>query len=52
MATRQRYVVGVDGGSQSTKVVIYDLDGNAVAEGRQALRPVEPAAARRRRAPG
>jgi len=39
MATRERYVVGVDGGSQSTKVVIYDLDGNAVAEGRQALRP-------------
>ncbi len=36
---RERYVVGVDGGSQSTKVVIYDLDGNAVAEGRQALRP-------------
>jgi sugar (pentulose or hexulose) kinase len=39
MANRQRYVVGVDGGSQSTKVVIYDLDGNAVAAGRQALQP-------------
>lgn len=39
MANRQRFVVGVDGGSQSTKVVIYDLEGNAVAEGRQALRP-------------
>ena len=39
MSTRERYVVGVDGGSQSTKVVIYDREGNAVAEGRQALRP-------------
>jgi sugar (pentulose or hexulose) kinase len=39
MSIRQRYVIGVDGGSQSTKVVIFDLDGNAVAEGRQALRP-------------
>jgi len=39
MANRKRYVVGVDGGSQSTKVVIYDLDGNAVAEGRRALKP-------------
>lgn len=39
MATRERYVVGVDGGSQSTKVVIFDARGNAVAEGRQALRP-------------
>jgi sugar (pentulose or hexulose) kinase len=33
-----RYIVGIDNGSQSTKVVIYDLEGNAVAEGRQALR--------------
>jgi len=39
MSTRGRYIVGVDNGSQSTKVVIYDLDGNAVAEGRQVLRP-------------
>lgn len=34
----KRYVIGIDNGSQSSKVVIYDLDGNAVAEGRQALR--------------
>ena len=34
-----RYIIGVDNGSQSTKVVIYDLHGNAVAEGRQVLRP-------------
>ena len=29
-----RYIIGVDNGSQSTKVVIYDLRGNAVSEGR------------------
>jgi len=34
-----RYIIGVDNGSQSTKVVVYDLEGNAVAEGRQVLRP-------------
>ena len=34
-----RYLIGIDNGSQSTKVVIYDVSGNAVAEGRQALRP-------------
>src|SRR5215203_4298333 len=33
-----RYIIGVDNGSQSTKVVIYDLEGNPVAEGRQVLR--------------
>jgi sugar (pentulose or hexulose) kinase len=38
MAFRGRYIVGVDNGSQSTKVVIYDLAGAAVAEGRQVLR--------------
>ena len=32
------YLIGVDNGSQSTKVVIYDLEGNPVAEGRQMLR--------------
>lgn len=36
---RGRYIIGVDNGSQSTKVVIYDLQGNSVSEGRQALRP-------------
>jgi len=34
-----RYFIGIDNGSQSTKVVIYDLEGTAVAEGRQVLRP-------------
>ena len=35
-----KYIIGVDGGSQSSKVVIYDLEGNAVCEGRQVLRPM------------
>ncbi|MHB8869812.1 MAG: FGGY-family carbohydrate kinase [Thermoleophilia bacterium] len=34
------YIIGVDGGSQSSKVVVYDLEGNAVCEGRQPLRPM------------
>lgn len=33
-----RYLIGIDNGSQSTKVVIYDLAGNPVAQGRQVLR--------------
>ena len=32
------YLIGVDCGTQSAKVVIYDADGNAVSEGRRALR--------------
>jgi sugar (pentulose or hexulose) kinase len=35
-----KYIMGVDGGSQSSKVVVFDLDGNVVCEGRQALRPM------------
>ena len=34
-----KYLIGVDSGSQSSKVVIYDLKGAAVAVGRQPLRP-------------
>lgn len=36
----KRYLIGVDGGSQSSKVVIFDLSGNIVAEARRALRPM------------
>jgi sugar (pentulose or hexulose) kinase len=36
----QSYLIGIDGGSQSTKVVIYDLDGGVICEGRQPLRPM------------
>lgn len=34
------YLIGVDGGTQSSKVVVYDAAGNAVSQGRQALRPM------------
>lgn len=35
------YVIGVDCGTQSAKVVIYDASGHPVAHGRQVLRPME-----------
>jgi sugar (pentulose or hexulose) kinase len=35
------YVIGVDCGTQSAKVVIYDDTGAPVSEGRQPLRPLE-----------
>ncbi|GAB3792274.1 FGGY-family carbohydrate kinase [Virgibacillus kimchii] len=35
-----KYIIGVDGGSQSTKVVIYDLYGNKISEGKQPLKPM------------
>jgi sugar (pentulose or hexulose) kinase len=35
-----KYIVGVDGGSQSSKVVIFDLKGTIVCEARQPLRPM------------
>ncbi len=34
-----QYFIGIDNGSQSSKVVIYDENGTAVASGRQQLRP-------------
>ena len=30
----KKYIIGIDGGSQSTKVVMYDLEGNVVCEGK------------------
>ena len=35
------YLVGIDCGSQSAKVVVYDQNGRAVAKGQQPLRPNE-----------
>ena len=34
-----KYLIGVDGGTQSSKVVVYDLEGNVVCQGRRALKP-------------
>jgi len=35
------YLIGIDCGTQSAKVVVYDATGRAVAAGRQPLRPME-----------
>lgn len=35
-----KYVIGIDGGTQSTKVAIYDLNGNIVCEQSVKLRPL------------
>jgi len=35
-----KYIIGVDGGTQSSKVVVYDLEGRVVCEGRRVLRPM------------
>ena len=36
-----KYIIGVDGGTQSSKVVVYDLEGIVACEGRQVLRPMD-----------
>lgn len=36
----KKYIIGIDGGSQSTKVVMYDLGGNVICEGKGALQPM------------
>jgi sugar (pentulose or hexulose) kinase len=35
------YLIGIDCGTQSAKVVVYDAHGTAVARGQQLLRPME-----------
>ncbi len=35
-----KYIIGVDGGTQSTKIGIYDLEGNLICEEKQKLRPL------------
>lgn len=36
----QQYVIGIDGGTQSTKVLLFDLEGRVVCEATQPLRPL------------
>ncbi|UQZ90089.1 sugar kinase [Deltaproteobacteria bacterium Smac51] len=36
----EQYIIGIDGGSQSTKVIIFDTHGNVVAEGSEPLKPM------------
>ncbi|WP_127959266.1 FGGY-family carbohydrate kinase [Serratia microhaemolytica] len=38
---KNKYLMGVDVGTQSAKVVIFDLDGNAICEGKQQLRKMD-----------
>ena len=40
-STRPRYFIGIDNGSQSSKVTVFDAHGRAVSEGRAALRPYD-----------
>ncbi|MBW2612930.1 MAG: sugar kinase [Deltaproteobacteria bacterium] len=37
---KKKYIIGIDGGTQSSKVIIFDLEGNVVCEGRQKLKPM------------
>lgn len=36
----EQYIVGIDGGSQSTKALIFDMRGNVVAQGSEPLKPL------------
>lgn len=35
----KKYIIAIDGGTQSTKVLIFDTEGNVICEGVQALKP-------------
>ena len=37
---RKKFVIGLDGGTQSSKVVIFDLEGNIVCQGKKDLQPM------------
>jgi len=37
----KKYIIGVDGGTQSTKVLIFDLEGNIICQGKENLRPMD-----------
>jgi len=36
----KQYIIGLDGGTQSSKVVVFDLEGNIVCEGKKSLQPL------------
>ncbi len=36
----KKYILGVDGGSQSSKIVIFDLEGNIICEEKEELKPM------------
>ena len=35
----KKYLMGIDEGSQSAKITIFDIEGNIVCEGKAPLRP-------------
>ncbi len=35
-----KYIIGIDGGTQSTKIGIYDLEGNVICQAKKELRPL------------
>jgi len=37
---KKKFVIGIDGGTQSSKVVIFDLEGNIVCQGKKNLQPM------------
>lgn len=38
---KNKYILAIDGGTQSTKLVIFDTKGNMVCQGQQVLRPLK-----------
>jgi sugar (pentulose or hexulose) kinase len=40
MPSNEKYIIGIDGGTQSTKVMVFDLQGNIVSQARVALQPL------------
>ena len=38
---KEQYILAIDGGTQSTKLVIFDTKGNIVCQGQQVLRPLQ-----------
>ncbi len=37
---KKQYILGIDGGTQSPKVIIFDLEGNIIARGKKNLQPM------------
>ncbi|MEY8459230.1 FGGY-family carbohydrate kinase [Lactococcus ileimucosae] len=36
-----KYIIGIDSGSQSSKIAIFDIEGNLIVEGKEELRPMK-----------
>lgn len=37
----KKYLIGIDEGSQSAKITIFDIEGNIICEGRESLKPYD-----------